>query len=140
MFDKEIKLLWLILGVFNITYLVRAVWDSTTNEFYVNYGEMVSVMLLAILWDFVPVMILLVFHYHNYKAQASSIETVNQEEDTTTQRTSFISKNEKSIPEYQGFYISRPDKSSDVHSINDTEDQRLYGEVAMPNNLDFQRT
>ncbi len=70
MFDKEIKLLWLILGVFDITYLVRAVWDSTTNEFYVNYGEMVSVMLLAILWDFVPVMILLIFHYHNYKAQA----------------------------------------------------------------------
>ncbi len=96
MFDKEIKLLWVILGVFNITYLIRAVWDSVTNEFYVDYGTMVGVMMLAILWDFVPVMILLVFHYRNYKDQAKqSVESLSHDEDTTTNTTSFINQNQK---------------------------------------------
>jgi hypothetical protein len=84
-FDKEIKILWVILGVFNITYLMRAVWDMMTDEFYISYTIMVSVMLLAIVWDFVPVMILLVFHYRNYKYSAAiSMENDENEEETTT--------------------------------------------------------
>lgn len=70
LFDKEIKILWVILSVFSFTYLIRAVWDTMTSELYKSYALMVSAMSLTLLWDFAPVMLLLIFHYRNYREQA----------------------------------------------------------------------
>ena len=37
------------------------------NAFYTTYASMVGILILSIVWDFIPVTLLLVFHYRNFK-------------------------------------------------------------------------
>ena len=65
--SKEIYRLWLILGIYAITTLCRAVWDVTMNVYYEKYWSMVGIMLMSLLWDFLPVISLLIFHFRNFR-------------------------------------------------------------------------
>lgn len=60
---------------------------------------MVSAMSLTLLWDFAPVMLLLIFHYRNYREQAllqkeQAVRGGDPTEDATTSVSgSFYDKN-----------------------------------------------
>ena len=37
------------------------------NAYYETYASMVGILTLSIVWDFIPVMLLLVFHLRNFR-------------------------------------------------------------------------
>ena len=67
-YNTEIRALWLIMSIFCVTYLVRAVWELVFLKTDMpNYGIMFAAVPLGLFWDFMPLMIILVFHYQNFK-------------------------------------------------------------------------
>ena len=70
-------MLWVILGVFDLTYLARAIWDFVyLNTQLPNFNEMLAAILLGLFWDFMPVMMILIFHYRNFKVQSAAVAQV----------------------------------------------------------------
>ena len=67
LFDKEINTLWLILGVFNFTYLLRGIWDLVQMP-QGSYAKLVLQIILGLFFDCFPVTLLLIFHYRNFRA------------------------------------------------------------------------
>ena len=58
--------MWLILGVFSGTYLLRAIVDLSTDPSYQNFTSMLSALTVGILNDFFALMLILVLHYGNF--------------------------------------------------------------------------
>ena len=69
-------MLFLILGVFNTSYLLRAIWDQNysrnSNEFYALTSE----LLLGLVWDFLPVMLMMILHYKNFTIKEQTVKEV----------------------------------------------------------------
>ena len=66
-FNKEICVLWIILSTFSVTYVIRGLW----TEFGVPhlsdwYFWTLLEILLGILYDFIPVTLILVLHLRNF--------------------------------------------------------------------------
>ena len=66
-YNTEIFTLWVILGVFSITYLLRALWDILTDPKHASFETMLIDMNIGIVCDFFPVMLLMIYHYRNFK-------------------------------------------------------------------------
>lgn len=66
-YKKEICSLWLILGVFNVTYLLRALWDIFADSKFETFRGMIIDLNVGILCDFVPVTLLMIYHYKNFR-------------------------------------------------------------------------
>ena len=66
-FNNEIRTLWIILSVFSGTYLLRAVWDTLYNPTFNHFWSMMAAVLTGLVWDFMPVMLIMIFHHHNFK-------------------------------------------------------------------------
>ena len=59
-------MLFLILGVFNTSYLLRAIWDQNYSEDSDEFYAITSELLLGLVWDFLPVMLMMILHYKNF--------------------------------------------------------------------------
>lgn len=70
-FNREIRTLWIILVAFNITYLIRGLWDQLTSQYLRQYTLMVFNIILGLTFDFIPVTLLLYFHYRNFKVKST---------------------------------------------------------------------
>ena len=70
-FNREIRTLWIILVAFNITYLIRGLWDQLTSQYLRNYTLMVFNIILGLIFDCFPVTLLLYFHYRNFKVKST---------------------------------------------------------------------
>ena len=70
-FDGEIRTLRIILGVFSLTYVLRGLWSQLVDQAFWKYWTLISNVILGILFDFVPVTLLLCFHHRNYKRVAT---------------------------------------------------------------------
>ena len=67
-FNKEIRVLWVILSTFSVTYVIRGSW----SEFVVPhlsdwYGWSLLQILLGILFDLIPITLILVLHLKNFR-------------------------------------------------------------------------
>ena len=58
--------MWLILGVFSGTYLLRAIVDLSTDPSFTKFTGMLSALTVGILNDFFALMLILVLHYGNF--------------------------------------------------------------------------
>ena len=65
-FSREICTLWIILSVFSITYTLRGIWDNVINTNYKSFKSQLIGNLLNIVWDFVPVTLILMLHMKNF--------------------------------------------------------------------------
>ena len=66
-FSREICTLWIILSVFSGTYTLRGIWDNVIGTNYENRFKFQLIgNLLNILWDFVPVTLILMLHMKNF--------------------------------------------------------------------------
>ena len=62
-FNKEICVLWLILSIFSVSYLVRAIWDKFIfPEVTTKYSFTIWRVFLGVLFDCIPIMLILVLH------------------------------------------------------------------------------
>lgn len=68
-YDREIRTLYVILGVFNATYLIRAVWNYYLAVYAgpTNFWWLILALTNSLLWDFIPCMMMMMFHYRNFK-------------------------------------------------------------------------
>ena len=65
-FNKEICKLWIILSVFSSVYLVRGCYDAKFKPGFDSFGQLLWDILQGILYDFIPVMLIMYFHYRNF--------------------------------------------------------------------------
>ena len=61
-------MLFLILGVFNTSYLLRAIWDQnySMDDDSFEFAAITTELLLGLVWDFLPVMLMMILHYKNF--------------------------------------------------------------------------
>ena len=76
-FNKEICTLWIILSVFSVTYILRGTWDLTIKASYNNFEKQLWAVLTGILFDFLPIILILVLHYKNFGEKRMSDNTEN---------------------------------------------------------------
>ena len=77
-FNHEIRKLWIMLVAFNITYILRGVWIQMTTEFLRNETLMILNIVLGLTFDFIPVTLLLYFHYRNFKVKSITEDDKSQ--------------------------------------------------------------
>ena len=65
-FNREICKLWIILSVFSSVYLIRGCWDAKFIPGFDSFGQLLWDILQGILYDFIPVMLIMYFHYRNF--------------------------------------------------------------------------
>ena len=68
-FNKEICTLWIILSVFSVTYILRGTWDLTIQASYNNFEKQLWAVLTGLLFDFLPIILILVLHYKNFSVK-----------------------------------------------------------------------
>ena len=66
-FSQEICTLWTILFTFSITYILRGFYDQIDGLQNTNYIFQIIAITIFLLFDFVPIMLMLVFHYKNFR-------------------------------------------------------------------------
>ena len=67
-FSKEICTLWTILFTFSITYIIRAVWDQiSVRQHRQDFRYTLCDITLHILYDWIPIMLMLMFHFKNFR-------------------------------------------------------------------------
>ena len=59
----------IILGVFSASYLVRALWDTFYDPTSTTFGSLGGSIALGIVFDFFPVMLLILLHYRNFRPE-----------------------------------------------------------------------
>ena len=64
----------IILGVFSASYLVRALWDTFYDPKSTTFGSLAGAISLGIVFDFAPVMLLILLHYRNFKPKKNEQE------------------------------------------------------------------
>ena len=65
-FSQEMCTLWTILFTFSITYIIRGFYDQM-NEFQnPDYFYQIIDIALYVLFDYVPIMLILMFHFKNF--------------------------------------------------------------------------
>ena len=68
MFNREIRTLWVILTIFTIAYAIRGLNDLTNG----SDGKFIGIiddLIVGIVCDFIPIMLLLVFHFRNFRVR-----------------------------------------------------------------------
>ena len=68
-FNKEICMLWITLSVFSATYMIRGLWDYISHPSHENFGLLLWSILNGVLYDFIPVMLIMYFHYRNFSKE-----------------------------------------------------------------------
>ena len=68
-FNKEMCILWIILSVFSVTYILRGTWDLEIKSNYNNYEKQLWTVITGLLFDCVPVILILVLHYKNFRVK-----------------------------------------------------------------------
>ena len=70
LFNKEITTLVIIMVVFSISYLVRALWDQIyTPKSAYSFTTLTLSLLLGLCFDFFPVSLLLTLHFINFRTR-----------------------------------------------------------------------
>ena len=66
-FDKEIRILLLILVIFSSTYMARGIWNMITIVEWRNFAGLITQLLIDITGDFAPIVMIMLFHYKNFR-------------------------------------------------------------------------
>ena len=67
MLNKAQCKLYIILLVFNSTFATRAYYDFKASADTFDLKTLLLELGLSVCWDFIPVMMMLIFHYRNFK-------------------------------------------------------------------------
>ena len=67
-FHKEYRTLLIILGIFDLTYLLRAGWDYNCFGLETLFGIWAGSLILCTVFDIVPIGLILLFHYRNFRS------------------------------------------------------------------------
>ena len=66
-FNREIRVLWIILSTFSVTYVIRGSWaEFVVPHLSERYGWSLLQILLGLLFDFIPITLILVLHLKNF--------------------------------------------------------------------------
>ena len=89
-FNREIRILLMILVIFSVTYITRGVWDLLRDPNPNSFVGLMDSLAIGIINDFAPVMFLMVFHFKNFNKQAEVIEQggISEERDDKSQASS----------------------------------------------------
>ena len=88
-FNKEIRILLLVLVIFSSTYMARGIWNMITIVEWKNFPGLVTQLLIDITGDFAPIVLIMSFHYKNFRnkkahvAEKESSELETQANDTS---------------------------------------------------------
>ena len=63
---KGVKMLTAVFAVFTFCYVTRAIFDLTIDP-NLNFPNLFYGLLLPLLWDWVPILLMFVYHYKNAK-------------------------------------------------------------------------
>ena len=63
-----------ILVLFSSTYLARGIWDLEVNLEFSELKGIVSYLMTGIICDFIPVIILIIFHYKNFRVKNEEVK------------------------------------------------------------------
>ena len=87
--NHEIAKLYVILGFFNTSFLIRSLYDflAKPNKDPEPYVLIIT-LFLGILWDIAPVSLLMGFHYYNFRASNLRDSIIYRSE--STQRNSSV--------------------------------------------------
>ena len=66
-FSKEICTLWTILFTFSITYLIRGLFDQIFIWRVFSFKFIIYDIPINILFDCIPIMLMLMFHFKNFR-------------------------------------------------------------------------
>ena len=66
-FNKEIRVLIVILVIFSSTYILRGIWDIKMSPALHTFGGMLNALFIGLICDLGPVMMLMFFHLKNFK-------------------------------------------------------------------------
>ena len=66
-FDREIRVVLIILVIFNIGYVFRSVYDVVFSDNLDQFSTDVMFLFLSIFCDFMPISVLITFHYRNFR-------------------------------------------------------------------------
>lgn len=75
-FKKHICQLWMILIVFNTSYLMRGIVDQMPSDYMPEFKSMMLNLVSGLCFDCFPVSFLLYFHYRNFN-KVSIVEAVS---------------------------------------------------------------
>ena len=64
-------MLWTVLGVFSVSYLIRGIWDQLSDQFLKSYALMLWSVAGGVVYDCIPVSLLLYYHYRNFSQSIS---------------------------------------------------------------------
>ena len=78
-FNKEIRTLLAILVIFSSTYMARGFWDILASEEFDESSGMRGQLLIGICCDFAPVVLLMLFHYKNFRKKNASLTDLEPE-------------------------------------------------------------
>ena len=74
-FNREICMLWIILSVFSSTYMIRGVKDYMAHPSGNSFKHLLWTILDGVLYDFIPVELIMYFHYRNFsKERAAKVD------------------------------------------------------------------
>ena len=66
-FNREIRILLVILIIFSSSYMARGIWDMITKVEWKYFDGIVTQLLIDISSDFAPVVLIMLFHYKNFR-------------------------------------------------------------------------
>ena len=69
-FKKEIFNVIAILVIFDISYVLRATWNMNFFGFTSVFVQISGSILLSIIFDFLPLSLVMLFHYRNFKQES----------------------------------------------------------------------
>ena len=87
-FNRKICALLATLTMFSSTYMLRFAWDQIVKP---DSGEFVAILegiVVALICDFTPIMILLVFHYRNFTKTTEAPQKIAQHVQRNSQASS----------------------------------------------------
>jgi len=64
---KQVKVLVCIFTVFTLAYGTRAIWDFSTAELQLTFSNIFTEFTFPLLWDFLPIAMMLCFHFHEVR-------------------------------------------------------------------------
>ena len=74
MFDREIRTLIIILVIFDVGYLFRFVYDIEFSDSLEQFSTDVMFLFLSIFCDFMPISVLILFHFRNFREKPQAEE------------------------------------------------------------------
>ena len=74
-----------ILVIFSSTYMLRGIWDLMLTVNFAHFSGMLGQLLVGLICDFAPVVLLMLWHYKNFRVKKYKGDWAKELEQQETQ-------------------------------------------------------